>query len=162
MLNLGIEHFIWLTKPQRYALHNGVDLVVVGASIPVWSLNKITSEPAREVFCHYYLKNTQEDTPIRILEDGYEIVIPYREGKPLEVSDEEWRQLNFQNPEMLEKLYKQRITKVSSDFLLDVSDGGCGSMSYREANKLRNGDTTLNIVHYVNIHDMEQLTSSLT
>jgi len=57
MLNLTIQHFIHLARDQRYALHEGIELVVVGVSIPVWFLDKVTSEPAKEVFCRYYLKN---------------------------------------------------------------------------------------------------------
>ena len=71
----------WTTKEQRYELHEGQELQVTGISVPVWYVNKITSEPAKEVFCNYYLKNTHEDIPIKILEDGYEIYLPMKKSK---------------------------------------------------------------------------------
>ena len=58
MLSLAIHHNLWLTRDQRYAVHNGIELVIVGVSVPVWVANqKSTSEPAQEIFCKYNLKN---------------------------------------------------------------------------------------------------------
>ena len=63
MLSIAIHHNIWLTRDQRYAIHDGAEIVVVGVSIPVWvHNNKVTSEPAKEVFCKYYLKNPKQDS----------------------------------------------------------------------------------------------------
>lgn len=162
MLSLTIHHNIHLTREQRYALHDGQEIMTIGVSVPVWYMNKVTSEPAKEVFCRYFLSNPKTDEPIKILEDGYEIAIPYREGSPLKLSDEEWQELFRNNPNKLDALYKMTIEEVSSKNLLDVQDGGSGSLSYREHNKVKRGDTFLNIMHYVNIEPMETLLESLT
>lgn len=165
MLNLTIQHFIHLTRPQRYALHEGIQLVVVGVSVPVWFMQKNTSEPAREVFCKYYLSNGREDRPIRILDDGYDICLPYRKGKKLlndkgkPLSNEEWRELNFTNPDKLDALYHRHVTEVSSAQLLDPPDG-IKYMAYREHDKVKYEESELVIVHYVNLLDVEQLTES--
>lgn len=162
MLNLSIQHMIHLNKEQRYALHNGIELVVVGVSVPVWFMDRVTSEPAKEVFCKYYLKNTKQDTPIAVREDGYEITVPYREGKSLIVTDDEWRRLNREEPEKLEALYKeQSLQEVSSKNLLDVRDGGCRAMTYREHSKLQQDKKLLNVVHFVQISAMDNLLQTL-
>lgn len=163
MLSLTIHHNIHLTREQRYSLHEGQDVETVGFSVPVWFKNKTTSEPAKEVFCMYYLKNPKKDTPMQILENGYEIAIPFREGTKLNISDEEWRKLNRENPDVLDALYSQQIQEVSSLNLLDIKDGGNGgSMTYREHNKIKRGEQFLNIMHFICIETMETLLSSLS
>ncbi len=162
MLSLTIHHNIHLSKQQRYDLHDGKEIKTIGYSIPVWFIDKTTSEPAKEVFCVYLLKNPKQEIPIQILDNGYEITIPYREGTKLNISDEEWRSLKAQNPEKLEQLYKQLLPEVSSKNLLDIADGGSGGyLSYREHNKVMKNDQPLNIMHYVCIHTIESLNESL-
>lgn len=162
MLSLTIHHNIYLTKEQRYALHNQEEVLAIGVSIPVWYINKATTEPAKEVFCKYILKNPKTEIPIVILEDGYEISIPYREGTKLDISDDEWRRLLREDPDQLENLYRNMIQEVSSRNLLDLKDGGSEHLSYRELNKIKKGEKLLNIMHFVNIDKMEKLTNSLS
>ena len=163
MLSLAIHHNVWLTRDQRYALHNGIEIVVVGSSIPVWvSPERITSEPAKEVFCKYYLQNTKIESPIKILKDGYEIVLPNRQGTSLKITDEDWRYLNWNNPDKLESLYNKCQKRVNSENLLDISDGGSKHLSFREHNKSKILDTIVNVIHFVSIKDIEELTSTLT
>lgn len=157
MLSLAIHHNIHLTRDQRYALHAGDVVETIGVSVPVWFMNKLTSEPAKEVFCKYKLKNPKKDVPIRILSTGYEISIPYREGTKLEISDEEWRDLNMNNKEKLEEMYKGLVQEVSSKNLLDIKDGGTGHLVYREHNKVKQGDDVLSIMHFVCMSAMEDL-----
>jgi hypothetical protein len=162
MLSLTIQHNVHLTKQQRYDLHAGKNVETIGYSVPVWYLNKTTSEPGKEFFCRYVLKNPKEELPIRILEDGYEITIPYREGSKLDLSDEEWRILNETNPMKLQEMYRDLIPEVSSQRLLDLKDGGNGgTLVYREQNKVSRNDETLNVMHYVCIEPIESLISSL-
>jgi hypothetical protein len=161
MLSLIIHHNIHLNREQRYALHDGKDVQTVGISIPVWYYKNMTSEPAREVFCNYYLKNPKKDVPIEILKDGYEISIPYREGIPLNISNEDWRILNIYHPEKLQQLYSQTVEEVSSKNLLDVKDGGSGWLTYREHNKVKIGNKLLNIMHFVCISTIESLIESI-
>jgi hypothetical protein len=162
MLSLTIHHNIHLSKAQRDALHAGEDVTVVGVSVPVWYVNKTTTEPAKEVFCHYYLRNPRKEVPIQIMSDGYEIALPYREGETLDISDEEWRKLNMEDPAKLDAMYKALVQEVSSKNLLDVRDGGCGSLRYREHNKIKYNGKLLNVMHFVNMDAMEHLTDSLS
>lgn len=99
--------------------------------------------------------------PIQILDDGYEISLPFREGTRLEISNEEWRHLNLTDPDKLDTLYRETLSEASSKNLLDVKDGGCQSFVYREQNKVQYGEKTLKIMHYVSIHDISMLTNSL-
>lgn len=161
MLSLTVQHLIHLSKKQRYALHSGIELVVFGVSVPVWHIDKVTSEPAKEVFCKYYLKNTKQDAAIVVRDDGFEIVLPYRQGKGLEITDEEWRELKFKNPEKLELMYRKCVQEVSSKNLLDIEDGGSGHMFYREHNKFKESERTLDIIHFVQIEKLDKLVSSL-
>lgn len=160
MLNLTVQHHIHLNKEQRYAIHAGEELVVTGVSVPVWYLNKVTSEPAKEVFCRYYIKNDKEDTPVLVQKDGFEITLPYREGKGLNITDEEWRELSLNNPEKLELMYANCVQEVSSKNLLDLIDGGSKHMAYKEYNKIEQEKRTLKIMHFVQLDDIEKLLRS--
>jgi hypothetical protein len=162
MLNLAIQHNIHLTREQRYMLHDGQTIDTIGVSVPVWFMQKKTSEPAKEVFCQYKLSNPKKDMPIQILEDGYEITLPYREGTELTISDEEWRYLFFNNQSRLDALYKNIIPEISSKHLLDVKDGGCGCLNYREHNKAKHGDRMMTIMHYICIESIEVLLENIT
>jgi hypothetical protein len=161
MLNLTIQHIIHLTEKQRYALHEGIELVTVGVSVPVWFMNNVTSEPAKEIFCNYYLKNDKQEVPIKIRSDGYEICLPYRAGSSLDISDDEWRQLSNSNIDLLDDLYSRCIGEVSSVNLLNNKDGGCKYMAYREQNVLQKGEKRIQVTHFVKIADIEELINSL-
>ncbi len=164
MLSLTIHHNIHLNREQRYALHAGTEIVTVGVSVPVWHLNKITSEPAKEMFCKYYLKNPHQELPIKIVADGYEIVIPYRAGVKLEISNEEWQELRQNNPAKLNELQKKCVREISSKRLLDLSDGGSAYLSYKELNTvaLQNSQQKpISIMHHVIFNTYEGLIESL-
>ena len=161
MIRLTIQHNIHLTRDQRYALHEGVELVIVGVSVPIWFQDNMTSEPGKEVFCRYYIKNPKEDCPIQILENGYEITLPCRTGQKLSISDEQWRYLNLKEPEKLESMYNSLIHEASSKSLIDIKDGGSECLHYREHNKIKKGKDTMNVMHFVNIVTVESLTESI-
>lgn len=157
MLTLAIYHGIHLNRNERYALHNGHDIATTGISVPVWFKGKMTSEPAKEVFCRYILRNPRKDFPIQILQDGYEISLPYREGYAPTISDDEWRKLNAEQPEKLDLYYSRFIPEVSSRNLLDVADGGVGSLAYREQNKVKKEKYEVTIIHYICFDSVEKL-----
>lgn len=162
MLSMAVNHNIWLTRDQRYALHEGIEIVVVGVSVPVWvHNNKVTSEPAKEVFCKYVLKNPKFDAPIQLVSDGYEITMPNREGTLPSLTDEEWRNLHFNDPEKLESYYEKCQRAVNSKNLLDIKDGGSKYLSFREHNKIKSNDEFVNFIHFVSIMDIEELTKNL-
>jgi len=162
MLNLAIQHIIHLTRSQRYAIHEGINLVVTGVSIPVWYMGQATSEPAREVFCQYTLSNTKQETPIVIRPNGYDVVLPFRRGKSLDLSDEDYRELMIKNPNKLEHLYQQCVPEVSSKNLLDLKDGGASHLSYREHSELMHEGKKLQLVHFMQIYDIDRLTDTLS
>lgn len=161
MLNLTISHVIHLPREERYALHDGRTIVTEGVSVPVWLIDGTTSEPAREVFCRYILRNTKEERPIQILDDGYDITIPYREGQRHVLNDEDWLELSMKNPDALFNYYARRVTEVSSKNLLDPEDGGGKCLMFREQNKVEIKKREVNVVHYIKIDDMEELLSSI-
>lgn len=134
MLTLHVHHNIFLTREERYALHEGKELEVVGVSSPVWAFGISTSEPAKEVFCKYYLKNTKMDVPIEIVKEGYVVDIPYRPED---------------NP-------------CTSENLLDVKDGGSKMMFYKEHNKVKTEDgQVMFIIHHVHLSDIEGLIETM-
>lgn len=162
MLSIAIHHNIWLTRDQRYALHEGIELVVVGVSVPVWvHNNRVTSEPAKEVFCKYYLKNPKYDVPIQIVKEGYEITMPNRAGAVPNLSDEEWRYLNANDPAKLDEYYEKCPRAANSKNLLDIKDGGSKYLSFREHNKVKSNEEFVNFIHFVNISDIEELNKTL-
>ena len=85
---------------------------------------------------------------------------PAKNNRP-KLTDEEWMTLTKHNPAKLAQYYKGRIEEVSSKNLLDFKDGGCGHLNYREHNKVKKNDEFINIMHYVQIEDVEKLNSSL-
>jgi hypothetical protein len=136
MLKLTINHNIYVSREQSYLLHQGKEIITIGASVPVWFYNKVSSEPAIEVFCKYYIKNPKKEIPIKILEDGYEINLPFEE-KSIDSKE------------------------ISSKSLLDICDGGSEFLNYRELNKVLVKDKTLSIMHYVTINRLEKIEKTL-
>jgi hypothetical protein len=162
MLSLAIHHNVWLTRDQRYAIHNGIELVVIGVSIPVWvSEKRMTSEPAKEIFCKYFIKNPKFDAPIQIVNDGYEITLPNREGTLPNLTDEDWRYLNMNDPSKLTAMYDKCQKASNSKNLLDLCDGGSKNLSFREHNKGKIGNEPVNFIHFVNIEDIDLLKSTM-
>ena len=161
MFSIAINHNIWLTRDQRYSLHEGNTIVVVGVSLPVWVFkDKKTSEPAKEIFCKYHLKKSDE-SPIKILEDGYEITIPTREGTLPKISDEEWRDLNQNDPDKLEDMYRKCQNECNTKNLLDIKDGGSEYLNFREHNKISIDNELINFIHFVEVSNIEVLIDSL-
>jgi hypothetical protein len=161
MLSIAINHNMWLTRDQRYSLHGGENLEIIGVSVPVWvSGDKVTSEPAKEIFCKYYLKNSNTECPIQILKDGYEITLPLKQDAVLDLTDDLWRDLNINNPNKLEELYKNLPKVFNSKNLLDVKDGGSKYLNFREHNKMKMNNDPINFIHFVNIMDIENLIES--
>ena len=154
MLRLTVYHSIHLTREQIYSLESGKDVVTVGVSVPTWFIKKITSEPANEVFCKYYLQNPKKEIPIKILEDGYQVTLPYREAK-------QYDPLAKSTHNDLDDMYFKSIKEISCKNLLDPPDGGCGFLNYRELNKVKVRGKELNIMHYVVIKRIEELIQSM-
>jgi len=151
---LTIHHNILLTKDERYNIHNNVEVVVIGASVPVWCIDDKTSEPAEEIFCRYYIDNLRQ-APIQIASDGYIINLPNRPAKiPKIIDDERWRELNAFEREMY---YSRWESEVSSKNLLDIKDGGSQSLIYKEQNKIKKNNNFINVMHYINIGIIENL-----
>lgn len=157
MLSLSIQHNICLTREEAYALHRGEEIVVNGCSVPVWHKDGVSSEPAKEVFCRYVLRNIKEESPVKIIDCGYDIVIPFREATSPDITTEEWKKLKKENPEKLEEIYSKTISEVSSKNLLDEEDGGNRRLIYREHSKVKKGSDSLKVIHYVNITREEEI-----
>lgn len=158
-LTLAVHHLIHLTKEQRYDLHAGKQIVCVGVSVPVWFLGENSTEPAREVFCRYYLSNPKDDFPIGIRKDGYSIPIPHKPGSIPDISNEEWFKQTKEEREAYEAKIKPEFTSKN---LLDCQDGGSKFLFYREHNKIKYEGRWLTIIHFVQIADMEELIDSIT
>lgn len=159
MLNLTIQHKIYLTKEERYKLHNIGNVDVVGYFLPVWFGKNYTSEPSSEVFCKYYLINDKQDVPTKILEDGFKMSIPHREGHRPHITNEEWRELERLNK--LDNYKKQCIPEFTSKNLLDKCDGGTKKIFYREYNKIKRNNHLIKIAHYIFIEDIDFLNQSM-
>lgn len=146
MATLLITHFIYLTKEQRYALHSGKNIEVVGVSLPVWFYKGTTSEPAKELFCRYELTNDNSNRPIKILEDGYNINLPQ---KPSEEDDKS-------------KVKAVFVDYDTSERLLDVADGGVEWLEFREYSKIEIDYIEHNIIHFIEMKKIELLEKTLS
>lgn len=162
MLHLAISHLIHLTREQCYQLHESQDIETIGISVPIWHTKTFSSEPAREVFCRYSIRNPKRELPIQITTSGYVINLPHRKASEMKpMTNEEWRALNMNSPEKLEEYYRQQRPEVSSINLLDIKNGGCQCIMYREHNRLKRGEKVLSVMHFVNIERMDKLIDSI-
>lgn len=134
---LSICHHLYLTKEQRYSFHEGNNLEIIGISMPVWCHKNKTSEPASELFCEYKLINECKRIFIKPQNNGYEIIIPPPNNR-----------LGEKMPNTLD--------------LLDLRDGGIEQLSFRQTNKINKKGKVRNILHYVEIKDIEYLLQTLS
>lgn len=160
MLTLVVSHIIGLTKEQRYNLHDGKPVDVVGISLPVWFEKGSTSEPANEIFATYKLTNNKEAFPIKMNRRGFEINMP-------QSNPEAEAEIKALPQEALE------IVGVNTNFpnsknLLNYKDGGSEFLQFRQyakSNLIVEGQKTrkpLNIVHCVEIRPIEEIIQTLS
>jgi len=71
MKTLTISHHIYLDVEKFDDLKANKEIEVTGISVPVWFEKGNTSEPAKEVFCKYYIEITDVESPIKAVKDGY-------------------------------------------------------------------------------------------
>ncbi len=160
MTTLALSHNLFLTKAERYAWHVGQLVEVIGVCIPVWFFKGISSEPAVEVFCKYKLINAPEGIFVKHVEDGFEITVQQKPAKEfVPMPDEEWKTLT---DEQKEEWYEKNEPDPSLRNLLDVPDGGSKYLAFRQHSKVRKNKKILNVVHYVEIKDMDDLLQTLT
>jgi hypothetical protein len=156
---LAICHNIFLTKPQRYILHGGGEVAVIGVSVPVWHHAGTTSEPAVEVFCRYILRNKPEGVFIQHNSElgGYDINLPPCRQKIFsDLPKNVWIPLS----------QKQQTVLLTDDApcldgLLDIKDGGMEWLAFRQFTKINKNGKTLNVVHFVEIKKLEDLIQTL-
>jgi hypothetical protein len=146
MATLTIAHYLYLNKEQRYKLHAGETLEVVGISIPVWFHKGNTSEPAKELFCRYKLTNRPKSKTIMPTEEGYCINLPQK----LESDKEE------------NEVYDAVNSQIGhSEMLLDIKDGGSEYLEFRQYNKVEQENHSFNVVHFVEIKPNEILEDTM-
>ena len=163
MTTLTISHCIFLSRDERYRLFHGEDLTVTAVSTPVWIKDGETTEPAIEVFTKYKIMNRDERIFIRQHNGLYEITIP-----PLAVSPNQplpdiiW---NAMTQEQRNKWWLENESNPSLIKLLDIKDGGCGWLAFRQYSKLNKTNPsigTLHVIHFVQIEDTKVLLDTLT
>lgn len=147
-MTLTVSHYIYLSREQRYAIHEGQKIEVVGISVPVWFDKGNTSEPAKEIFCKYYLTNNPTEKAIIPLDDGYYINLPQR-MKILDsvIADESQEAID--------------IKILTSKNLLDIKDGGSEWLEFKQFNKVQEEGRNFNAIHFVEIKPEELLTDTL-
>jgi hypothetical protein len=138
-LTLTVSHNIFLNSEQRYELHIGKEVKVVGVSSPVWVHNKTTSEPAHEIFCNYTITPTDFKLYIRHNAKGYDILLPRSTYDP-----EDKRE----NPTILNNL-------------INFKDGGVEWLAFRQFNTVKKNKKDITIAHFVEMKDMVELTKTL-
>ena len=137
MLVLTISHIIHLTKKERYKLINKGKIAVTGTSVPVWSTENYSTEPAREVFCKYLITNDiTKSGGVDIVDQGYEINL-----------------LN-ENDNIAEK----NIPQV--EILRDLQDYGNEFYAFKVNYPLQDNQIK-EIKHNICIYDIKKLTDSL-
>ena len=148
MTKLIISHHLYLNKDQRYKLHSGEPVEVIGVSVPVLFEKGNTSEPAKELFCKYTLTNCPPNRGIIPTTQGYALNLPQKivaEAK----NDQE-------------KLLLESLNKVpTSENILDEKDGGHRYLHFKQYNKVEFKNLSMNVVHIIDIRDEDFLIDSL-
>jgi hypothetical protein len=161
MIILSISHNIFLTHEERYALAAGRNVSVIGTNIPVWLDQGSTSEPAREIFCKYYLNNQASDRLVSGTTDGYKISLPTR-GSYIRLrrpTDDEWRAMSIDEQETW---YEKNTLPPCAESLLDLKDGGGGYLRFRYRSNFSKDGQKMPAYHFVEIKKIEDLEISLT
>lgn len=129
-----VSHNIYLTRDQRYKLHNREVIDVIGINVPVAIKGNSTTEPACEIFTHYKLKNELQFNKNLVKHNkmNYEINLP-------------------QNP-----LYSE-----VSEALLDIRDKGSESLYFALKQRSKIGNKSFLFVHLVDIKSIEFLNQTL-
>ena len=159
-LSLSISHHLFLTRKERYALHEGQVIETIGSSVPVWFYGKTTSEPAEEIFCQYVLTNIKRRPCIIPDVDGYTINLPAipEDWEKAPLSNEDWRKMT---PKEREKWYEENKTPKSSLDLLDPPEGGKQLAFTAQQVRHFEGHRAL-VTHTILIKDEEELLETLT
>lgn len=159
MLTLIISHNIHLERAERYNLANGLEVNVVGVSVPVWYFRGNTSEPAGEIFCKYILTNKPNEFPVSIHDQGYRINVPQIPANTeLRKKPKDWERYNLQ--QRIE-WYKRYNFPINGSDLMDLKDGGLEFLRYNHYQKLMGYGGGINVTHMIHINKMEMLISSL-
>jgi len=158
---LSIMHNIFLTKKERYALHEGKKIKTIGVSLPVWFHKGSTSEPAEEVFCKYAIINEAGIQPLQAKKSGYIINVPQlpEDYEPRSLSDEKWRKMS---PKERATWYNDNPVPTSSKNLLDLVDFGSQHLSFKITQDATESEAKFNILHFIIIQDQKVLEESLT
>lgn len=160
---LSIIHNIFLTRKERYAIHEGKKVTTVGVSLPVWFRKGSTSEPAEEVFCEYTIINEAEVKPIQAKKNGYIINVPQLPGdyEPRSLTNKKWRKMSLKERA---DWYNKNPVPVSSKSLLDLIDLGSKHLSFKitQDADASESEVDFNILHFIVIQDQEVLKKSLT
>jgi hypothetical protein len=162
MLTLTVSHSIFLTEEERTSLAGGNPVEVVGISLPVWFYPGSTSEPGNEVFCKYLLTNMLEDYPVNVLTNGYKINLPQlppgiRLQKRLPPSE-----LQKMSRKEIDEWNKEHPIPTSGLDLLSPERGGLGYLRFKRFIKAIEEGKRMNIVHAIEINQMEVLDKSLS
>lgn len=156
-LILAISHNIYLTEEQEKFILDKTPIETIGVCVPVWHYSGKSSEPAKEIFCKYFIYNEKNDFPVEKFKSGFKINIPqipegYKKDRPL--TDEEWRGMSEKD---LSEWYERNTTPVNAEYL---KDKGC--LYYIQYDKFMFKTKLVDIVHSINIKPEEVLINSLT
>jgi hypothetical protein len=149
MPTLSVSHYIYLNKSQRYDLHNGKEISVIGISVPVWFDKGNTTEPAQEYFCKYKLINDKSDAGVKQIDEGFSLVMPY-----FEIVDEK------NTTEEMKKIVQRKLGTTES--LLDVSDGGIEISEFKVYQKLQIENELYHLIHFVEIKAIDILLDTIS
>jgi hypothetical protein len=147
MPTLTVCHYLYLTREQRYALHEGQELEVTGITVPVWFHKGNTSEPAQEIFCKYKLTNDRQGTRVVNNAEGYEINMP-----SVEVKNE------YVDSELIKSVQNKLGT---TERLLDQEDGGLEWCEFKFFQKMQIENKQYYNIHFVEIKPLQILTDTL-
>lgn len=156
-VNLVISHNLFLTEAERRSFIGGKEVQTVGVSVPVWSVNGISSEPANEVFVKYHLKHG-EALLVHHNQEGYTVNIPDGPPKLPRLSDEQYRAMSV---EEVERWYEVNEPQPSVNNLKEIREGGSAYLAFRQYSRVQRQKRVTHVLHFVEIKPIEDLLETL-
>lgn len=159
MLKLSIIHNIFLKEEEVNILNSEDTISVIGVCLPIWSFNKMTSEPAEEVFCNYeiYNNSSEQINQVEILKDKYKIYLPdYCHKTYSELTKKQFIQLSAEDKNCCSKIDNKIIFEQQSILLKNYDD----AIMFKQYEKIKIGDKIKLIEHFVQIRTIKFLIES--
>jgi len=156
---LCVHHNLYLSREDRYRLYKDEPVVVTGVCVPVWFQKNFSTEPAVEVFARYQILPGEPGLSVKQGPGGFSITLPHPPPPAKKPPENVWKALSEVDRDAW---FEKNNPGPNTECLLDVRDGGCAFLAFRQFNNVERNKKQLRLIHFVEIKDIEVLNRSLS